>query len=789
MPFLTPGRRGPVFQYLLPLLATGVAALVTWASQPWVAPAVLPCFILAVVATALWAGVVAGAITSLLSLAALYAWFLESAGAASLSPADRARSLSFLSIALGIVGIAGSVQAQRARLNEQVRENDRLRGLAEEEAARAREAALEAEMASQEAAEALSQEAAADAALRASEEELADFFETASIGLHWVGEDGTILRANRAELDLLGYPSDEYVGRNIVEFHADRPMIDDFLRRLLAGERIQQYPARLRCKSGQLKDVLIDSSGYFQEGRFVHTRCFTRDVTEEKQIRDASMRLAAIVASSSDAIVGKTLEGEITSWNDAAERIFGYTAAEMVGQSVFKLIPPELHPVERDVLERLRRGETVEVSESARIRKDGRRIWISLSVSPVRSPTGQITGAASIKRDITERKAMDEHLRDSQRLQAVGQLAGGMAHEANNQMSVVLGGAHFLRRRPELSESARQDVDLIRHAAERTASIAQQLLAFSRRQVLEPRDIDLNSVVDSISPMLRRSLEESHQLVIRQGRLGAKVRADPRQLEQVLLNLTLNARDAMPDGGAITISTYEAAPTAADAEQGGPPPGTYEVLAVEDTGHGMDPRTLDRVFEPFFTTKEVGRGTGLGLSVVHGIVSQSGGHIRVRSAPGLGAVFTLYFPAAPPTLEPASPPPEAPRAHEEGAIVLVVEDDPLVRGMAARALTEAGYGVLEAANGRAGLDLVRQHAGRLDLVLSDVGMPEMNGHDLARQLHGERPALPVMLMTGYGGGDHRERAAPDSVRGVVQKPLSPESLVEAVGEVLARASS
>src|SRR6185437_268129 len=179
-----------------------------------------------------------------------------------------------------------------------------------------------------------------------------------------------------------------------------------------------------------------------------------------KQIRDASMRLAAIVASSSDAIVGKTLEGEITSWNDAAERIFGYTAAEMVGQSVFKLIPPELHPVERDLLERLRRGETVEVSESARIRKDGRRIWISLSVSPVRSPTGQITGAASIKRDITERKAMDEHLRDSQRLQAVGQLAGGMAHEANNQMSVVLGGAHFLRRRPELSESARQDVDL-----------------------------------------------------------------------------------------------------------------------------------------------------------------------------------------------------------------------------------------------------------------------------------------------------------------------------------------
>ncbi|MBA2322760.1 MAG: PAS domain S-box protein, partial [Pseudonocardiales bacterium] len=463
---------------------------------------------------------------------------------------------------------------------------------AEEEAVKAEEATAEAEMAAQDAADALERQLLAEQALRRSEEALADFFDNASTPLHWVGEDGSILRVNQAELEMLGYQRSEYVGRHIAEFHVDQPVIEDILTKLLAGEVIHSYPARLRCKDGAIKDVLINSSAYQPDGRFMHTRCFTRDVTFEKQAHEAMARLAAIVSSSSDAIISKTLDGVITSWNAAAEEIFGYSASEMVGQSVFRLIPEALHDSERFVLEQLRKGRVVEFSESERIRKDGTRIWISLSVSPLRDASGAIIGAAAIKRDITEMKLLAEHLRETQRLQTVGQLAGGIAHEANNQMSVVLGGTQFLLRRADLPPDARTDVEFIRQAAERTASITQQLLAFSRRQAQQLQDVDLNRVVESLEPVLRRSLREDHELVVRLGLQDGLIRADPRQLEQVLLNLTLNARGAMPHGGRLTVETREV--TLTPESQGGKerlPPGRYAALAAKDTGCGMDAQT------------------------------------------------------------------------------------------------------------------------------------------------------------------------------------------------------
>jgi PAS domain S-box-containing protein len=559
----------------------------------------------------------------------------------------------------------------------------------------------------------------------------------------------------------------------------DQPVIDDILSRLLAGEIIRSYPARLRCKDGAVKDVLIDSSAYRADGRFMNTRCFTRDVTFEKQAREAMARLAAVVSSSSDAIVSKTLDGVITSWNAAAERIFGYSAAEMIGQSVFRLIPEELHDTERFVLEQLRKGEAVEFSESERIRKDGARIWISLSVSPVRDASGAIIGAASIKRDITAWKLMAENLRETQRLQAVGQLAGGIAHETNNQMSVVLGGAQFLLRRADLAPDARKDVEFMREAAERTASITQQLLAFSRRQIQQLQDVDLNRVVESLEPVLRRSLREDHELIVRLGLRHGLVRADPRQLEQVLLNLTLNARDAMPDGGRLTIETCDV--TLTPESPGGKeqlPPGRYAAFAVEDTGRGMDAGTMRRAFEPFFTTKDVGMGTGLGLSVVHGIVNQTGGHIRVESEPGKGAAFTVYFPitSAGREAEPSDAAEPAPSAH--GRLVLLVEDDALVRSMAGRGLEEAGYTVIQAADGRTALELVRQHAGQVDILITDLGMPGMDGYQLGRILHDERPDLPILYMSGYGDAD--------TVQPLLRKPFSPDVLVQKVAEVLRR---
>ena len=887
-------RHRQALGYLLAIAATAAAVAVTKIVQPLIYPSVTPPFILAVALAALYGGRGPGALASVLSVAALSHWFYPPFRLDT--PVGLARQLMFLVVATTTAWVAGTVQRQRWLAVRQSQENDRLRRVAED-------AAAESEAAAQGAAEALAAQLKAEKGLRESEAELIDFFETASTGLHWVGQDGVILRANRAELDMLGYERDEYVGHHVSEFHVDRPVIDDILQRLVAGEVLHQYPARLRCKDGRVKDVLLDSSVYHDQSRFVHTRCFTRDVTIENQAHEALARLAAIVSSSNDAIIGKTLDGIVTNWNAAAGRIFGYSASEMVGQSVFKLIPEELHETEREILRRLRQGEMVEFTETERIRKGGERIWISLSVSPIRDSSGVITGAASVKRDITERKkaeaemgqlwlahqaarmgtwrwdvatnvlrwdaglrqlyglgpdesvngyddfigrvhpddrvrvgrsvqqaltgagaldyefrivlpdgrvrwladfarvatdpsgqpiylvgvcmdvterkTVEEHLRDTQRLQSVGQLAGGIAHEANNQMSVVLGAAQFLLRRPDLAPAAREDVEFIWQAAQRTASITQQLLAFSRRQILQLQDVDLNHLVESIRPVLRRSLAENHDLVVRCGLRDGPIRADPRQLEQVLLNLVLNARDAMPDGGRLTIETHNATVAAEEAggEPGGLPPGAYALVVVKDTGTGMAQATLKRAFEPFFTTKAVGQGSGLGLSVVHGIVNQTGGHIRVLSEPGEGATFELYFPIAlagrraePETTNDPVPP-------IRGRVVLVVEDDALVRSMAVRGLVDAGYTALEAVHGRTALELVRHHVGRLDVVITDIGMPEMDGYELARCLSVERPDLPVVFMSGYGDAP---TAGP-----VLQKPFAPDVLVRMVAEVLA----
>ena len=639
-------RRQQAVGYLVAVLLTAAAAGVTQALRPLVAPSVTPPFILAVAIAALFGGSGPGALATLLSILALSYWFFPPIDLDN--PADLARLILFVAVAVVITLIAGSAHRHRLHAAEEATESERLRRRADQLAAEAEEA----------------------------------------------------------------------------------------------------------------------------------TRRVRQSATEEHEVQEAIARLAAIVSSSSDAIIGKTLDGVVTSWNAAAERIFGYSRSEMEGQSVFKLIPEELHETERSVLARLRQGESVELSETERIRKDGKRIWISLSASPVRDATGMMIGAASIKRDVTESRLMRQHLHDTQRFQAVGQLAGGIAHEANNQMTVVLGASQFLLRRPDLAPSAREDVELIRRAAERTASITQQLLAFSRRQVLELRDVDLNRVVQTIEPVLRRSLSESHELIVRLRLRDAVVRADPRQLEQVLLNLTLNARDAMPAGGRVTIETgrVELGAEESVSDENGPSPGTYAVVVVQDSGHGMDRATLKRAFEPFFTTKGVGRGTGLGLSVVHGIVNQTGGSIRVESEPEKGTTFTLYLPITSEGRASVQAADMGTMAVEHGRVALVVEDDPVVRGMAARGLREAGYDVLEAVNGRQAVDLIGTHTGRLDVVVTDIGMPEMDGYDLARWLSEARPDIPIVFMSGYGD--------PEPTVPFLQKPFAPDVLVRQVGQAL-----
>src|SRR5215213_6259518 len=364
-------------------------------------------------------------------------------------------------------------------------------------------------------------------------------------------------------------------------------------------------------------------------------------------------------------------------------------------------------PAEWPLARAVTQGETVSGEEIEVIREDGTRAILSVNAAPIRDGAGNIVAAVSSFHDVTHRRRVEQHLRQVQQTEAVGRLAGGVAHETNNQMSVVLSAASFILKRPDVSQQVRTDVESIRRAAERTAAVTAQLLAFGRRQILRPEVLDINEVIRGFAPVLQRTLGEDSRLDVRTHSGIGTVRADRGQLEQVLLNLALNARDAMPSGGRLTIETRQ---TRLDPEYSSfkadvtVRPGLYALIAVSDTGHGIDRKTLNHLFEPFFTTKPVGQGTGLGLSTVYGIVKQSEGYIWAYSEPGQGATFKIYLPIQ--LSESSSP--SLPQPHSAGAnpgeVVMVVEDEEAVCSMTARLLESEGYQVLVAADGQDALD-------------------------------------------------------------------------------------
>jgi signal transduction histidine kinase/CheY-like chemotaxis protein len=417
-------------------------------------------------------------------------------------------------------------------------------------------------------------------------------------------------------------------------------------------------------------------------------------------------------------------------------------------------------------------------------RRDGAAIWLSEHARAARDAGGGITGIEGMVEDITGRKQLEAQLRQSQKMEAVGRLAGGVAHDFNNLLTAILGYSSLMMDRIGPDNPLRRELDEIWNAGNRAASLTGQLLAFSRRQVLQPIPMDLNQVVEGIQTMLRRLIGEDVRL---EAELDAglwPVRADPGQIEQVIMNLAVNARDAMPDGGRLTIRTANL-----DLERGGrpgaePASGQWVMLEIRDTGCGMDDETRSHVFEPFFTTKGPGKGTGLGLAVVYGIVKQSGGHIMVASAPGQGATLTILLPRE-------DAPAEAFRNAAGGApvgmgsgTVLVVEDEEAVRGLTVRVLRKAGYTVLEAPDADRAIELSRGHPGTIDLLFTDVVMPGMGGRDLATALGAERPGMQILFTSGYTERDSAALGLSGSGVSFLQKPFSPARLVEVVRESL-----
>ena len=391
--------------------------------------------------------------------------------------------------------------------------------------------------------------------------------------------------------------------------------------------------------------------------------------------------------------------------------------------------------------------------------------------------------------DVTERVGAEEALRRSEeqlrhalRMEAIGRLAGGVAHDFNNLLTVIIGYAEFLRRGAERPDVVRRNADEIRRAADRASALTRQLLAFSRKQILQPKVLDLNEIVDDMTKMLDRLIGEDIHLRLRLGEHLPRVKADPGQIEQVIANLTVNARDAMPDGGTLTIET-----SAVDyrEESSQTPPGRYVTLVISDTGLGMDRVTLERIFEPFYTTKELGKGTGLGLSTVYGIVKQSGGFIWVYSEPGLGTTFKIYLPAVetPPDAQDAEGPValDAARGTET---ILIAEDEDGVRALARSALSDLGYTVLEARNGEEAYLIGCEYGGRIDLLLADVVMPAMSGKQLADRLAGPRPEMKVLYISGYTEDAIVHHGVLDEGVEFLEKPFTVDALARRIRQVL-----
>jgi len=636
------------------------------------------------------------------------------------------------------------------------------------------------------------------------------FLESIPDAIVAVGQDGLILQVNSQTEEMFGYKRVQLVGKPI------EMLVPERVRRLHYQHRrnFAKVPKRrtmgaglelyARRQNGSEFPVEISLSPVTLEKGVPLVISAIRDISDRKGIEDElrrahqelerqtrkeigqyRSRLASIVDSSEDAIIGKELDGTISSWNKSAERMYGYSAEEVIGRSITIIAPKERPDEIPRILERIRRGERIEHYETVRITKDGRHLDVSISISPLHNATGEIVGASAIARDITARKRTEHQLRQVQKIEAIGRLAGGVAHDFNNILGIITACTEFLRDRIASGTESRQYVDNIREAAERGAALTRQLLAFSRRQAIQPRILDLNERLKEISKLLRPLMGDDVEVVMHT-KSPALVEADPNQLDQVVLNLAVNARDAMFHGGKFILETETVELDETFARQHQPmTAGKYVMLAVSDNGSGMDDATVSHIFEPFFTTKEAGKGTGLGLATVYGIIKQSGGHIWVDSEAGRGTTFRIYLPTAEDKLGTETKSQSdtvIPKAKR--AAILLVEDDEIMRGLTRQLLEEQGYTVMEAKDGKSALECASSRLREIKLLLTDVVMHGMSGLELAARLTESNPALKVVFMSGYGGELIAERGITEQDIELLEKPFTRTALLNAIHAAL-----
>jgi len=548
----------------------------------------------------------------------------------------------------------------------------------------------------------------------------------------------------------------------------------------------QSHQYRVRHKDGTYRWIhdqrrlLRDASGSPIEivGSWV-------DVTEHRRTEEERGQLSSVVEQSTEAIVITALDGTIEYVNQACERLTGYSRAELHGQNPRLFKSDRQDPqAYRDLWATLAAGG-VWSGHLVNRRKDGSLFDVEAVISPVRDGAGRLVSYVAGMRDASHERQLEEQLRQSQKMEIAGRLAGGVAHDFNNLLTVIGGRSQIMLHRLKPEDPHRRDIELILETAQRAAALTRQLLVFSRKQMVTPAVLDLNSVVSNMEKMLHRLIGEDIELQTVPGADLWRVKADPTQLEQVVMNLVLNARDAMFPGGRVTIETANVELGEAYARHHvDVRPGSYVMLAVTDTGTGIDPETKTHIFEPFFTTKAPDKGTGLGLSTVYGIVKQSDGHITVESEPGHGATFRIYLPrvAAEARVGGATRPRLTLPSGSE--TILLTEDEERVRELALEVLRMNGYTILEAADGISALELSARHAGPIHLLISDIVMPNMGGPELAHRLTQVRPETRVLYMSGYTDDAPGRRLVPPSGAAMIEKPFTVDGLVRKVREVL-----
>ena len=515
---------------------------------------------------------------------------------------------------------------------------------------------------------------------------------------------------------------------------------------------------------------------------------YLRDISKRKQsekaLRESEERYRDLVENAHDIIYTHDLDGNYTSINKAGETITGYTVEEALRLNVDQTVAPEYLPKVREMLRRKVAGERVTAYEIEIVAKDGRRIILEVNTKMVYQD-GVAVGVQGIARDVTERKQLEDQLRQSQKMEAIGQLAGGVAHDFNNLLTAINGYSSLALQRVDENHSLRGYLEEIKKAGERAANLTRQLLAFGRKQILQPLPMNLNDVVTDMNKMLRRLIGEDVALTAKLDPSLNRIQADPGQIEQVLVNLVVNARDAMPQGGNLMIETGGVELDQEYASKHvGVVPGKYVVLAVSDTGTGMSEETRERIFDPFFTTKEKGKGTGLGLSTVYGIVKQSGGNIWVYSEEGHGTTFKVYLPQLKNTSQQAEAPAAEAAIPNGSETILLLEDEDVVRGLARQILEHAGYNVVAASRGEEALRFCNEKSQQVDLLLTDVVMPETSGKEIADRLSQMRPGLRVLFMSGYTDEAIVHHGVLDSNVEFIQKPFTPAALAKKVREVL-----